>query len=113
MINISKNKKIIALSKDTIAPISYVPLIILHINGVPFMRHDGPTDITSMKNFIIEMSNKLPDKSKFSGKDDGSLKEDKPGYIIPDYSLGIPLKGKSEVSYLFYDDAYKEEDIKV
>ena len=42
MINVNKNKNIIRLSKQTISQITFVPYIILFINGKPFMRYDGP-----------------------------------------------------------------------
>ena len=40
MINVNKNKHIIQMSNQTIVPITYVPYIILYIDGIPFMRYD-------------------------------------------------------------------------
>src|SRR4051812_4399803 len=38
------------MSQQTIAPIKYVPYIVLYINGRPFMRYDGPSTIRDLTN---------------------------------------------------------------
>ena len=42
MINVSTNREIIRMAKNTVSPITYVPYLILYINGRPWMRYDGP-----------------------------------------------------------------------
>jgi hypothetical protein len=59
MVNVNRNMNIVERSKNTIAPITYVPDVILYINGSPYVRYDGPHDIDSMKNFIIDINLKL------------------------------------------------------
>lgn len=105
MINVSTNKKCIQMSNATIAPIKFVPYIILHVNGKPFMRYNGPYDIGEITRFVIEVSKKLQDKQKFTSE---NIKED-PGNGIPQYSIGHPLRG-NKVCYLDFDDAYEKKN---
>jgi thiol-disulfide isomerase/thioredoxin len=105
MINVSSNKKVVQLSKDTIAPISYVPYIVLYIEGKPFMRYNGPHDSSEIRRFVIEVANKVQSKQKFSKE---AVKDDKKGGI-PEYYFGCPLFGSDDnVCYLTFDDAYGE-----
>jgi thiol-disulfide isomerase/thioredoxin len=103
MINVSSNKACVRMSKDTIAPISYVPYILLYIAGIPYMRYNGPYDGAELRRFVIEVANKVQEKQKFS---EGTvIKDDKK--TIPSYSMGIPLCGQdSKVCYLPMEDAY-------
>lgn len=105
MINVSSNKNCVKMSKDTIAPISYVPYIVLYIQGKPFMKYNGPHDGAELKRFVIEVANKIQNKQKFSPE---IVKDDKRG--IPEYSVGKPLLGcKDNVCYLEVEEAYKDK----
>lgn len=100
MLNVSTNKECIQMSKKTIAPIEYVPYIVLQVNGVPFMRYNGPHDMLEIRKFVVEVINKIQVKQKFTE----NVKTGKP---IPEYCIGKPLCGKEEVCYLDFDKAYK------
>lgn len=103
MINVSTNKNIVRLSKDTVAPITYVPYIVLYINGRPFMRYQGPHDSGEIRRFVFEVAQKVQSKQKFSSD---TVKEDPRG-DIPAYTIGHPLYGLNErVCYLDFSDAY-------
>ena len=102
MINVSANKMCVRMSRQTIAPIEYVPYIILYIDGKPFMRYNGPHDGGEIRRFIFEVANKVQSKQKFSGEN-----VNKPEKGIPEYTVGIPLCGPdNKVCYLNFDDAY-------
>ena len=101
MLNISKNKDIISAASKTIAPLEYVPFIILYANGKPFMKYEGAHDVQSIRNFIIDVNNKLQHKQQFS-KDTVSQSDRK----IPSYCLGQPLYGTEGRSYLEFNNAY-------
>jgi thiol-disulfide isomerase/thioredoxin len=101
MINVSSNKACVRMSKDTIAPIGYVPYIVLYIQGKPFMRYNGPHESNEIRRFVIEVANKVQSKQKFSTE---NVKDDKKG--IPEFTTGIPLCGKDNICYLNFDDAY-------
>lgn len=104
MINVSTNKKCVAMSRDTIAPISYVPYIVLYIQGKPFMRYNGPHDGAEIRRFIIEVANKVQNKQKFSTE---TVKD--PGKGIPEYTIGHPLCGPDDKRcYLEFDMAYNK-----
>ncbi len=103
MINVSSNKLCIKMSKESIAPISYVPYIVLYIQGKPFMRYNGPHDGAEIRRFIVEVANKVQSKQKFSKE---QVKEDPKGGL-PLYSIGKPLCGEDDgVCYLEFSDAY-------
>lgn len=102
MINVSTNKQCVGMSRQTIAPIRYVPYIVLYINGKPFMKYSGPYDLNEIRRFVIEVANKVQSKQKFAP---GSVKEEE-GEGIPSYSLGIPKSQLKKVCYLDFDEAY-------
>ena len=99
MINVSSNKQCVQMSKDTIAPISYVPYIVLYIQGKPFMRYNGPHDAEEIKRFVIEVANKIQSKQPFSSE---NVKEPQNGKGIPEFCIGKPLYGQD-------DDAYNDK----
>jgi thiol-disulfide isomerase/thioredoxin len=103
MINVSHNKQCVLSSRETIAPIKVVPYIVLYINGIPYMRYNGPHDAREIGKFIIEVAQKVQNKDNLV-KDD-RVKENKEGGI-PDYTIGHPLKGNDKVCYLEFDEAY-------
>ena len=107
MINVSSNKQCVQMSKDTIAPISYVPYIVLYIQGKPFMRYNGPHDAEEIKRFVIEVANKIQSKQTFSSE---NVKEPQNGKGIPEFSIGKPLYGQDDdVCYLNFNDAYNDK----
>lgn len=104
MINVSNNKKCVRMSRETIAPITYVPYVVLYVNGKPFMRYQGPHDPNEIRRFVIEVSQKIQTKQKFASE---NVKEDARGGGIPAYTIGHPLYGPDDkVCYLDFDDAY-------
>lgn len=106
MINVSTNKNCIRLSNDTIAPITYVPYIVLYINGRPFMRYLGPHDANELKKFIIEVAQKMDSKQKFTNQ--ANILENRET-SIPAYTIGVPLYGcdNGECTYLNFTEAYQ------
>lgn len=106
MINVSVNKQCVRMSKDTVAPITYVPYIVLYINGRPFMRYQGPHDAGEIQKFVLAVAEKVQNKQKFSSE---AVKEDHRGGI-PAYTIGHPLCGPDDnVCYLDFDDAYGKD----
>jgi hypothetical protein len=108
MINVSvpANKLCVRMSADTVAPITYVPYIILYINGRPFMRYQGPYDGNKIIEFVMAVAEKTRTKQKFSPDE---VKEDPRGGI-PAYTIGHPLKGDdNDVCYLEFSEAYTAE----
>ena len=104
MINVSKNKDIVKLSKETIAPITYVPYVILYHNGKPYMRYDGPSEQKAIQDFVVEVANSLQSRQTF-GSD--KSKQEQKEKSIPAYTVGCPKPGgRDDVCYLEYDDAY-------
>ena len=109
MINVSTNKKCIQMSKNTVAAISYVPYIVLHVNGRPFMVYKGPYDPNEIRRFVIEVANSIQKKQQFHAK--GKQTQQGPhGHkkSIPEYTVGIPIygDGNENVCYLDFVEAY-------
>ena len=115
--NVNQNPEIIEKSKQTISPITYVPDLILYVNGLPYIRYDGPNDVNEIKNFIKDISNKL-EKTSFLMEEQNQQppQEEIPRNIIPEqdiipeYTVGKPLCGsRKDVygrCYLEFDNAY-------
>jgi thiol-disulfide isomerase/thioredoxin len=134
MINLTIHREIIDISQQTIAPITYVPDLILYVNGSPFVRYDGNPNTDSILQFINEI-NKQIQHINFISNDSSSNQQHTTSYRqqqsppsiqnpsiqqqqqpktnqqqIPGYTIGIPLYGfskKDNVCYLGFNDAYK------
>lgn len=102
MLNVNNNHTCIAMSKNTVSPITYVPMIILYFNGRPYMIYKGPYDIEHIRRFIFEISQKLMTKQKFTSE---HVKEPARGRI-PEYTIGHPLFGEEGRTYLEFKQAY-------
>ena len=115
MINVSKNKNIVHMSRNSIAPIEYVPYVILFINGKPSMRYDGPADVQTIQKFVIDVSNRFKGQN-FNRKQQQSAHQsqgnDQQARIrerkerIPEYCIGKPLCGDDKRCYLEFNTAY-------
>jgi hypothetical protein len=113
---------IIEKSKSTVAPITYVPDVILYVNGMPYVRYDGAHEIEHIKNFIITIYQKIQKTSFIDGtkenyqnntnnpeNQDNKQYTQEPASEIPAYTLGKPLCGnnkKDGVCYLNFQKAY-------
>lgn len=128
MVNVNRNMSVVERSKNTIAPISYVPDVLLYVNGMPYIRYDGPHDINHIKDFIVSIYQKVQ-KTAFMGSKDNtegasyqgqgqgqefhqsSMEEPQknPQDVIPAYTIGKPMCGdmkKDGVCYLNFQKAY-------
>jgi|TARA_B110000259_G_scaffold186399_1_gene237516 hypothetical protein len=104
MINVSHNKQCVIISRETIAPITEVPYVIMYVNGKPFMRYKGPHDPKEISRFIVEVANNVQKNENFNKTT--HIKENKKTGI-PDYTTGKPLCGPdSKVCYLQFNNAY-------
>lgn len=105
MINVSLNKKVVVMSKQTIAPIKYVPYIVLYIKGKPYMVYNGPASDIDIRKFVVEVCNSLKKKREFNPP---NVVKHKDVHKIPEYCIGVPIKGDpDDVCYLDWDEAYK------
>ena len=114
MINVSKNKNIVHMSRNSIAPIEYVPYVILFINGKPSMRYDGPADVQTIQKFVIDVSNRFKGQNfnrqqqsaHKQGQGQGQAKIHQREKRIPEYCIGNPVCGDDKRCYLEFDTAY-------
>lgn len=63
---INRHFDIVERSKNTIAPIEYVPDVILYVDGAPYIRYDGPHEVEDIRSFIFSVYERLQ-KTCFSG----------------------------------------------
>lgn len=105
IVNIHANPACRTMSDSTIAPIKYVPFIMLYIDGRPFMSYTGPYTAAEIQRFVIDVANNLQKKQEFSRE---KVREDPEGGGIPTYSIGKPISGGKDqnVCYLTFLDAY-------
>ena len=102
MINVSSNKSIISLMKNTITPIKYVPLLIMYVDGKFYDVYNGPRTLESISTYIREVSQKVMEKIKFMGNKNRNNSGDKQG-------SGGSLNKKEEQKSA-EDNAYNVDD---
>lgn len=73
--NVSQYPLIVSLSKETITEIKYVPLIIIYINGNPYMEYSGNLDNVSLAGFITNVINSLNQPMSFQTQNKNSSYE--------------------------------------
>lgn len=109
MINVSTNAKVVHLSRTTISPIQYVPLVVLYVNGEPYYKYKGSITLPDIQKFIHQMSQMLESKQRFINQQQHSQPNpqasQKEGRRIPEYTIGIPHCDE-DVCYLEFDEAY-------
>lgn len=114
--NIDKNRTTIEMSKKTIAPINYVPYIALYIDGKPNICYKGPPELEEIKRFIFDVSESFSKRLSAMANtqqntivrtggtsSSGRIYEDKT-HGIPVFSLGIPVRGDDNITYLVFNE---------
>ena len=108
MINVGRNKDVIRMSQNTITPLTYVPYVILYYNRKPYMRYDGPHDISEIQNFVYEVANSI--KRQLETQNISIEEEKEKTYSIPDYCIARPTRGgmKEKICYINFSEAYQK-----
>jgi thioredoxin-like negative regulator of GroEL len=103
IINVNTNKEIIEMSKDTTSPLTYVPFIVIYYKGEPYWSYSGPPTVTDIKNFIVEIAQKISKENKmqFMEKEADKTRKNK---LTREYCIGEPLCGEDGVCYLQVDE---------
>jgi thioredoxin-like negative regulator of GroEL len=106
MINVSTNKGIVKKSMDTNTNISYVPYVVLYINGKPFMRYEGPKTKEMMRKFVIDVSKSLDvQQINEGGSKEKSYKARRRNMELEKLTTGTPLYGEED-HYFISEMAY-------
>lgn len=105
-LSVDGNRNCIAMSQQTKMPIKYVPMLILYVDGKPHMRYTGEGNLQMIRNFIVEVYNRLIGNTQPMM---GTIKESKKH--IPRYTIGHPLYGKKKdnKSYLVFNGVYRKK----
>lgn len=109
LVNLNANPDVVKMSKLSIAPIEYVPFIILYVNGRPFLNYTGERTVQDMTEFIQEVVQKLQSKQSFIEQKNYKIESE-----IPAYSIGIPYSVVCDedkgVCYLDWNTAYNNKN---
>jgi thioredoxin-like negative regulator of GroEL len=100
IINISNNRDLIAMSQGSVVPIEYVPLVIMYVDGKPYVRYEGAFNVGDLQAFIVEVAQSVQKKREMP-ENAKKVKNQ-----IPEWCLGIPKRNEKRC-YLVYADAYK------
>lgn len=68
VLNINENQQVLAMAKQTIAPIEYVPYIVLYVNGKPFLQFDDEPSLEKLTNFVTYTMKLIESKKQFIDK---------------------------------------------
>ena len=119
MVNVNRNMSLVEKSQNTVAPITFVPDVILYVNGNPYIRYDGPHEISSIRDFIydiyqkmqktafIENQSSLPRSPPPAAQSENTVVN--PQSEIPAYTIGKPISGEWRTDrhcYLNFNNAY-------
>jgi len=106
------NIDIVKLSRNSATIIEYVPLIILYLNGVPYMKYDSEASEDAILSFIMDINKRLQIKEKMYKYpqqnqqlqilQQNTNKRHK-NSVIPVYSLGVPIK-EDDISYFEFNE---------
>jgi thiol-disulfide isomerase/thioredoxin len=109
ILNVSTNRKCVAMSKGTLSEIQYVPYIVMYIDGRPIMKYAGPHDLNEISRFVVEVSKRVRTKQTFASNTSQGMKMSAhPVKDVPAYCYGKPLFGPPEdkICYLTNTTAY-------
>jgi|SRR3989344_833395 len=108
--NVSLEKqRVVKMSKETIAPITYVPYVILFYKGKPYMRYNGPQDAEELRRFVVEIAQTIVSKEADDTYQPARGEIKRFEKHIPAYCLGQPLYGCEDgVCYLPMEEAYTQ-----
>jgi thioredoxin-like negative regulator of GroEL len=59
LVNVNRERDVVQMSGVTISPITYVPYIVLYINGRPTFRYDGERTTEKMLEFLNDVISSL------------------------------------------------------
>jgi thioredoxin-like negative regulator of GroEL len=107
-LNILKFQKVAVLSGQTIAPITYVPFIILYVNGVPYMKYNGKKTANDIAKFVTDVLSRINVNQNFSNQKTTRNLQDTS--TVPEYVNGaIPYNiiCDAEQCYITVNEAYK------
>jgi hypothetical protein len=111
--NVNNNRRFIEASANTLAPIRYVPLMILYYDGKPYKKYpeDAPHELRAIADFVssvYENIKRIQTEQKRVQAQGGPKPPGGGHHVIPDFTIGHPVKGdkKEMVTYLKELEAY-------
>ena len=120
MVNIDLYKQVVAMSRESIDPIKFVPYIVFYANKRPIIKYSGPHKLNEIARFISEVSRTLATQQFFQKEATEGKKIQKEEPRIPEYTTGIPCStehykndethiSNDDVCYVTDTDAYQKK----
>ena len=122
MVNVNRNMSLVEKSQNTVAPITFVPDVILYVNGNPYIRYDGPHEISNIRDFIYDIYQKMQKTAFMENQQSRPPSQPETGGVaptmnqqppqqpeIPAYTIGKPISGEWKSDrhcYLNFQSAY-------
>ena len=118
MVNIDLYKQVIAMSRETIDPIKFVPYIVLYANRRPIIKYSGPHNLNEIARFVAEVSKTLASQQFFQQQQQemmsGKKHPQKEEHRIPEYTTGIPCSAehhKNDETHISNEDICYVSDL--
>lgn len=105
---INRHFDIVEKSKNTIAPIEYVPDVILYVDGAPYIRYDGPHEVNDIRNFIFTVYEKLQ-KTCFSNTQQQQQPKSQQQYPPPQSQQQYPSPQAQQQYYSSHDNLRQQQ----
>jgi hypothetical protein len=104
--DVSKNKRVIQESADTVDPIKYVPYLTIYLRDRPYLRYNGKKVAEEMLNYLIEVLKRIDTRQNFVQPQRAVQEEDEPASTGP--STGIPYNVvcEGDVCYLTTEEVF-------
>jgi len=107
LVDLSKYPEIAKKTAVTIAPITYVPYLIVFVNNRPFLRYDGGKSSTEMAQFLRELLANIPKEylqNMNSNSKSATFDSEVPVYPAGGIPYNVVCDKNSGVCYLSFNE---------
>jgi thiol-disulfide isomerase/thioredoxin len=103
--DVSKNKRVIQESADTVDPIKYVPYLTIYLRDRPYLRYNGRKVAEEMLNYLVEVLKRVDTRQQFVQPQRQPQEEEE---TPAGPSVGIPYNVvcEGDVCYLTQDEVF-------
>jgi thiol-disulfide isomerase/thioredoxin len=100
--DVSKNKRVIQESADTVDPIKYVPYLTIYLGDPPYLRYNGKK-VAEMLNYLVEVNASIPASSSSSRSASSRRRRSPPA---PPVRIPYNVVCEGDVCYLTQDEVF-------
>lgn len=105
--DVSKNKRVIQESADTVDPIKYVPYLTIYLRDRPYLRYNGKKIAEEMLSYLVEVLKRIDTRQQFV-QPQRQAQEEQEEEVSAGPSVGIPYNVvcEGDVCYLTQDEVF-------